>query len=82
MTNTNTTIPGATYNHPIPSSWENVKRALVESVRGNGCSAVKIVVLVDECGNPIQHTKPQVTRLEPRGDVSAVCGWLEALGSS
>ena len=82
MNNTTTTIPGAGYT-TIPSSWENVKRALAESVRGNGCAAaVKIVVRVDEYGNPLQHSKPEVIRLEPRSNGCGVCecGWLEALG--
>ena len=76
MNNTTSTIPGVV----ILSSWENVKRALEAAVRGNGCGVVKIVVLFNECGIPIQHTKPEVTRLEPKGRGEAVAEWLEALG--
>lgn len=79
MTNTTTTMPGATYA-PAPSSWENVKRALAASVRINSCGVVKITILFDEHGNPLQHTKPEVTKLEPRSNGGAVLGWLEALG--
>ena len=76
MNNVTSTIP----NVVILSSWENVKRALEAAVRGNGCGVVKITVLFNERGIPVQHTKPQVTRLEPRGTGSAVMDWLEELG--
>ena len=76
--NTTPTLPGVTYA-PIPSSWENIKRALANAVRVNSCGVVKIVILFDEHGNPLQHTKPEVTKLEPKGNGGAVLGWLEAL---
>jgi len=61
---TTTTIPGATYVRDT-SSWENVKRALAAAVRVNGCGVVKITILFDERGNPVQYTRPLVTKLEP-----------------
>jgi len=61
------------------STWENVKRALESAARkSNGEAVVKIAVLVDCRGNPIRHTKPSVTRIEPRENGHG-CGWLEAL---
>ncbi len=75
--NTTSTIPGAV----ILSSWENVKRAMQAAACGNrGAGVVKVVVLFNRCGEPVRHTKPIVTSLEPKGSNEDTLGWLEALG--
>lgn len=80
MTNTNATIPNVTYA-PIPSSWESVKRTLADAARSmKSYGVVKIIIMVDKAGNPIQYLQPEVKKLEPQGNGGAMCGWLEALG--
>lgn len=61
-----------TPTHPharILSTWENVKRALESAARNEGGGGlVKIVVRFNSRGDPIFHTKPTVTRIEPKAN--------------
>lgn len=47
--------------------WLNVIRRLqAESGKQSGYALINITVMVDQAGNPVFWTEPQMTRLEPK----------------
>ena len=68
--NNNDNVPKATLllGQDIRPKWLNVIRRLQQTARGQqGLAVIKIAVVVDENGDPIQWTSPSVTLFEPKG---------------
>lgn len=63
---------------PVIRDWLSVAtRVQGMGTRQEGYAIVQLSVIVDECGRPIIHTEPKMTRLEPKNRISL--GDLEAL---
>jgi len=68
---------------PTPSdiksrNWWNVVRAMqAATARNHGIAVIKVAVLVNSRGEPIQWTEPKLTLLEPMRDPKSV---LDLLG--
>lgn len=62
----------------IKPGWLNVMRA-IQSVthRNHGLAVIKVSILINMHGEPVQWTEPKMTLLEPMRDPKAV---LDLLG--
>lgn len=60
--------------------WLNIVRRLRDAAIGGGSrSAIKIIVIANCDGKPIQWTAPKVTVIEPRANGQALDDLLSAL---
>lgn len=61
----------------LKSEWESVIRdwlSIATRIQGmgtrqEGYAIVQMAVIVDDCGRPIVHTEPKMTRLEPKNRI-------------
>ena len=53
----------------IQPMWLNVVRRIQSVAKSDGCSIVRIAVVVDEAGVPILYCEPEVVKLEPKSQV-------------
>lgn len=69
----------------LKSEWEDVLRDWLSvarrcqgmGTRQEGYAIVQMSLIVDECGRPVIHTEPRLTKLEPKNRISL--GNLQAL---
>lgn len=85
---TTTTMPEAKVTYVttprdlhILMPWLNVVRRLRDAALGGGSrSAIKIIVIANCDGEPVQWTAPKVTAIEPRANGQALDDLLNTLG--